>query len=428
MARQIAKTIAHYSPELRSWLDGLKDTRRRNVGYSVGEVTMAGIALFVLMQGSRNEMNLSRSSPAFVEGYRRVFGAGLPSMDVVEDLFRKLGTGGIEKVKLMMVRALMDKKVFSRHKVPGGGIVVAVDGTGISTYDHDPGGTTSRTYKSGRTCYFHYVLEAKIVTSSGLSISIATVWVENVGKDHDKQDCEQKAFVRLAAKLKESFPRLRICIAADGLYPNATFFGICRANRWDYIVTLRDGSLSSVWEELGLRPKDPQQTREILARVRQTRTYRWVTAIDYGVHSLNWVECVEQTVMKDGKVRKCRFVHVTNLPLDRKTAPQVSGAGRLRWKIENEGFRAQKHEGYNLGHKFSRVSFNATKNYYQCLQIAHMINQLAIHSTTIQEEINRPGKLTIKHLWKLMLQALNTAGHDHQDLRPDPGRCQIRLA
>jgi hypothetical protein len=390
---------------------------------------MAGIALFILKQGSRNEMNLCREDPAFVESYAQIFGAELPHMDTVEDLFRKLGTDGLEDIKAMMVRELLRKKVFGDHKAPGGGIIVAVDGTGVATYDQDPGGSTSKTYKSGKISYFHYVLEAKIVTSSGLSISIATVWVENVGKDYDKQDCEHKAFVRLAAKLKKSFPRLRICIGADGLYPNATFFGICRKNGWDFIVTLKDGNLPSVWEELNLRPKDPLQTHEIQEKIKLKRTYKWATHIDYADHSLNWVECEEQTTDKDGDQRKCRFVHVTNLPLDRKTAPQVSNAGRLRWKIENEGFKAQKHEGYNLGHKFSRVSFEAMKNYYQCLQIAHMINQLAIHSTTIQEELDKPGKLTIKHLWKLLLQTFSAVGESKKDLRWDPGqRCQIRLA
>jgi len=41
----------------------------------------------------------------------------------------------------------------------------------------------------------------------------------------------------------------------------------------------------------------------------------------------------------------------------------VSQTGRLRQKIENEGFNDQKNQGYALEHKFSRVSFPAMKNY-----------------------------------------------------------------
>ena len=58
---------------------------------------------------------------------------------------------------------------------------------------------------------------------------MAAATIENPA-DYDKQECEQKAFKRLAERLKSFFPRLRICIHADGLYPNAPFFEICQAN------------------------------------------------------------------------------------------------------------------------------------------------------------------------------------------------------
>ena len=40
----------------------------------------------------------------------------------------------------------------------------------------------------------------------------------NQSEEKIKQDCESKAFVRLAKKIKESFLRLPIIITADGLY------------------------------------------------------------------------------------------------------------------------------------------------------------------------------------------------------------------
>lgn len=430
LTRQIVMVMRQHFPDLLTWLDGLKDTRKANVSYSVGEVSMAGIALFILKEGSRNAMNLDRSDDAFGENYEKVFGARLPHMDVVEDLFRRLGTDGLEHVKNLMVDSLLRKKVFREHLAPGGGLVVAVDGTGVATYGADPGGgRTSKTYKSGKTRHFDYVLEAKIVTANGLSISVGTAWIENVGEDYDKQDREQKAFVRLAAKLKGLFPRMRMCIAADGLYPNATFFGICQKNRWDYIVTLKEGNLASVWEELGLRPKDTRDTREVCAKLRLKQTYKWVNAIEYGKYSLNWVECVEELTNKDATVSTGRSVHVTNLPLDRDAAVKVSKAGRLRWRIENEGFNDQKNGGYNLGHKFSRVSFNAIKNYYQRLQIAHIINQLAMHTTAVAEGLKQSPTLTHRHVWKKLLQYLATATDSREEIHQgNERRRQVRMA
>ena len=64
------------------------------------------------------------------------------------------------------------------------------------------------------------------------------------------------------------------------------------------------------------------------------------------------------------------------MSLKPKNVVQTADSGRLRWKIENEGFNSQKNLGYELGHKYSRISFPAMQNYYQLLQIAHLINQL----------------------------------------------------
>jgi hypothetical protein len=52
------------------------------------------------------------------------------------------------------------------------------------------------------TCY-HYVLEAKLVTRNGLCLSLASEWIENPEGNYRKQDCERKAFLRLASKLKK---------------------------------------------------------------------------------------------------------------------------------------------------------------------------------------------------------------------------------
>ncbi len=75
--------------------------------------------------------------------------------------------------------------------------------------------------------------------------------------------------------------------------------------------------------------------------------------------------------------------------------------GRLRWKIENEGFNTQKNLGYNLKHKYSRVSWLAAKNYYQCLQIGHLLNQLLELSSNFKAFLK--NKITIKCLWKCMI-------------------------
>ena len=94
-------------------------------------------------------------------------------------------------------------------------------------------------------------------------------------------------------------------------------------------------------------------------------------------HTLQYLKCTE-TINKEktNKILTTNFVRVTNLPTDKSTVKNLSKAGRLRWKIENEGFNEEKNNGYAMQHLYSRTSFNAQQNYYQSMPIAHLINQL----------------------------------------------------
>ena len=85
--------------------------------------------------------------------------------------------------------------------------------------------TINKGTKDEKTYYYHNVLEAKIVLGDNLIVSIATEFIENEKKDVKKQDCERKAFKRLAAKIKKDYPRLPICILGDSLYECIIRFG-----------------------------------------------------------------------------------------------------------------------------------------------------------------------------------------------------------
>ena len=67
--------------------------------------------------------------------------------------------------------------------------------------------------------------------------------------DTKKQDCETKAFKRLAERLKVEFPRLPIMVLLDGLYPNGPIIEVCRKMHWDFMIVLKDKSFPSVWGE-----------------------------------------------------------------------------------------------------------------------------------------------------------------------------------
>ncbi len=83
--------------------------------------------------------------------------------------------------------------------------------------------------------------------------------------------------------------------------------------------------------------------------------------------------------------------------MDTYSILELTESGRLRWKIENEGFDVQKHHGYGLGHQFSRCSMLAMNNYYQLMQIAHLMNQVFELDSLLAEV--RESKESLAHIW-----------------------------
>jgi len=259
--------------------------------------------------------------------------------------------------------------------------------------------------KSKKVIYEHHVLEAKLITSNGFSISIASEWIENPEGDFKKQDCELKASKRLAQKLKTDFSRLPICLVVDGIYPNEPFFELCQQKHWEFITVFKDDTLDSVQEEVKVLKKlNEEQQRSWRCQQGQTTIQsdcKWINGIEYRGFKLNWIELSETVTDSKGKSKTTRFVFLSSQTITYHNCLEVMEVGRRRWKIENQGFNCQKNLGYELQHQYSRVSLLAAKNYYQCLQIAHMINQLLEFSQFMQKKLDQ-WKTSLQHLWKTL--------------------------
>ena len=399
VVQKIFKTIAHFFPDLFDEMRKFEDYRKKS-DYELAELIMACVAMFIFKEGSRNAFNNDRQEGQFKKNYERVFKLRLPHMDTVDKVMRQLAENELEELKIKIIRILLEKKVLHKFRFEKKW-TIAVDATGVVSFDkRHCEHCLHKTSKKGKTTYFHNVLEAKLVFTNGFSISLGTEWVENPS-EYDKQDCELKAFKRLAVKLKKWFPRLPICILADSLYPSQPFFDICKDNRWNFVVTLKEGTLPSFWGEalslLEISKKNNRTERLIDRNESINRDYAWVNEIDYHGHLLNWVKCLEQVEkISRYEVNSCQFVHITNLPVTYVNVAKINQTVRLRCKIENEGFNTQKNHGYNLKHKYSRNNQNASKNYYSCLQIGHLINQLVELSNDFKELFTN-SKMTVCH-------------------------------
>lgn len=343
----------------------------------LGTLYYKGIAGIESMQSMNYEFNQETTAKNLSRYMGEKEREYLPHAVTVNEYLERLEPEELQKVQQKQVYGLIRSKAFYDAMFQKKWLVI-VDGT--QTYSGSRKLNDScleRRYNKGtaeeRANYHCDVLEAKIVLGENLIVSIGSEFIENNGEDAErqkamgeeerKQDCETKAFKRLAGKLKKAYPRLGIILLADSLYASEPVMDICQGNGWGYIIRYKTGSIPSITEEYGNIPEKGH-----------TGQAEFVNDIDYNGKKVNMLRYWEEKVEK-GKTVRIEFQWLTSIRLSEKNAGKAAQAGRKRWKIENEGFNRQKNWQGDITHACSWDA-RAMKNHYLMVQISDMIKQL----------------------------------------------------
>lgn len=389
--------------------------------YPIEYMIFIGIILFLLKIGTRRQLMYKLYNKKFIKNLNKYLSINLQDLlhnDTLEYFSRKLAPDNLELLLGEMIQRLLRMKKLTDYRLFDSYYLVALDGTGNLTFKHDHcDRCLVRKTKSGDLRYYHSVLEAKLITENGLAFSLGTEFIENEKRikkelnDKEKQDCELNASKRLLEKLKKKSPQLNICILGDGLYANQQMMKICKDNTWKYIITFKEGCIPNVYKEFeSLKRFHKGNTKEISTK-KVEQKFQWINDIDHEGHKVNIVECKEM----DKKTNKVTtFCYITNFEITKNNVDTlVNKGGRLRWKIENEGFNMQKNGGYNLEHQYSSNE-TAIKNYYLFMQVAHIINQLVEKSNLIKKHLESFG--AIKNLSERLIDELNYLDIDFNEI------------
>ena len=364
-------------------LRALPDRRDREAcDYSNAQLAWTAILMYAARLESRRQIKYQLGTEpvrARLQGLCDGEAAlAVPHGDTVDDYLAAVDPAATQAVPQAMVRSLLEARRLEPFRLLDRYYLVTVDLTGQMFLGDTPSafteGCLTQTTEDGRTLYYRPVCEAKLVTHNGLALSIGSEFVENPpGLDpaKDTQNSELPAAACLFQKVKQAFPGFAFCALLDSRYANDTGFAMCRENDWRFIITLKEGSLPSVWKEFEtLRTQVPENRRRVTVND-LTYEYAWVNGIPYGDYSRNVLEC--RFTDSDGDHR---FVWVTDLEVTAKTChPLAQEGGRIRWKTENEGFRTQKHAGFAMEHAYAKRP-TAAKNFYLLLQVAHILSQM----------------------------------------------------
>ena len=360
--------------------------------------------MFLLRLGSKRDIKYKLSTEDFLKNLctiTNIYDDKTAHHDTLEYFCQRLEPEQLYKVRHKMVDRLIRTKCLNKFRLLEEYFMIAIDGTGHLVFKerHCPHCLT-KTKDDKILYYYHNVLEAKLVTGSGLAISVETEFILN-SDGASKQDCELNAFYRMAKRLKRRFPQLKICLLLDSLYAAAPVMDILKEYGWKYITTFKKGSMPERYEEFTkLKNLCPENEIEI-ANDKLSQKYGWVNDID---HKGNFFDVLE--LYESSKKKQTRFVWLTNFKIGKNNITKIARGGRLRRKIENEGFNVQKNRGFNLEHPYSQNEI-AMKNFYLLLQIAYIISQLMEKGSLLKDKILK-GFGSVTKLFKQLLEDLRT--------------------
>ena len=304
LIRVLLVTVQHFFSGFQQLFQNVCDPRHPAlITYPLPAVLTTGVLVFLLRLGARRQVDLMlRHNEPSSAKFHALFGIETcPHGDTLDETYRRLSVAEVQAVVTGSVETLIRRQVLYPYRLRGRYFLVVIDGTGVLTFSkrHCPHCLTVT--HNGHTTYYHPLLEAKLVTCAGFVFSLLTEFIENPGEYPTKQDCELKAFYRLADRLKQRFPRLPICLLLDGLFAGGPTFSICEKYGWKYIITLQEDALRSVQEQfsglldtfpenhLRFRPPDQYKTAQ---------DFDWVNDIEYvdsenNAHTVSVIRCLE---------------------------------------------------------------------------------------------------------------------------------------
>ena len=318
MLNEVVSIIRKYFPELINKFNNLTDLRNQSyVTYQMKVIFMVRLLGLMCEIKSMHEMTNELNTEEAIENIAKICGLQLeeiPHCDTINNVFEQVKVEEIEEIRKYIITRLIRGKIIKKFLVRDRYYHIIVDGTGLATSRKKYNNNClvkNKTDKNGKKYqeYSTYVLEAKLVVGD-MVFSIGSEFVENKNstkfiikkiktykKTQDikynrkkenkrnlsyakyKQDCETKAFKRLAEKIKKEYPRLPILISGDALYANKTVLEICQKNKWKYLIRFKEGAIPTLYAEFNKIVKENNESKK--------NGYEFVTEIDYNDYKIN---------------------------------------------------------------------------------------------------------------------------------------------
>lgn len=395
----------HFFHTLKEWLLEMEDPRHQSyITYTQADLGFMAILKNICGQYTMRQMDENFNEETCIDTLKIMSGnknlEEMPHYDTLNYYLEKLSPECLSVLRKKMITSLIRGKQFNRNRLLGKYWRVILDGTGLFCFKErhcDNCLCTVRTGEDGKKTrlYYHKVLEAKIVLSDDIVVSIGTEFIENEKEDVSKQDCELNAAKRLLRKIKKDYKRLPVIIQGDALYASESIMKLCKRDyKWEYIFTQKS-TRQKLLDECFEWVKTADNTDYLEGICKEKGKGFFANHLERDAGKTETMNVFEYEYIKEenGKKSETRFQWITSLELTKSNLEEMILTGRGRWKIENEGFNNQKNGIYRIEHLNSKNT-NAMKNHYLLTQISDILMQLYLAWNPYIRKMNQTIKNT----------------------------------
>lgn len=393
----VISILKQYFPALTTMFERLTDIRNQSyVKYSMTVIFITRLLGLLCGKTSMRSLTETMNTDICIKNISKILEIDLdeiPHYDTINDVFEQVNSEELRRIQKYMVNKLIRSKMFEKYRLMNKYYQIVVDGTHLVTFkERHCKHCLKRVHNRGSTDeyveHYHYVLEAKLVVGD-IVISLDTEFVENENDNVTKQDCELKAFYRMAKRIKKDYPKMSIIISGDALYGKYKVIEICKTNGWEYIIRLKDNLPALVEEVDGIEKSECNEKK-----------IKYWNELEYGLAKKEKTANVLK-YYEINNTKTTEFMWITSFEITERNKEQLVYFGRQRWKIENEGFNMQKTGTFNIEHMYSK-NYNAMKVHYFLIQFAHTIRQLLEKGIKYVAET----KMSIKEVSAALTQTL----------------------
>ena len=383
---------------------GQIDDRRQSakVDFSLHDCLMSGYAMMFFQDPSLLTFQQRLQDGIQKNNLATIFNvSGVPKETQMRHVLDAIAASELDPIFADFLHRLQRGKHLVNYQFLNNSYLVSIDGSEYFSSEKINCPHCLVTQSKGKQRYHHQILQSVIVHPDMRQVlPLAPESISN-RDGSKKQDCERNAAKRLIAKIRATYPKLKITVTADGLYSNQPFIDELKKAKMSFILVAKPTDHKVLFEWVNeLIQLDGGGRLELVDEKGRRHCYQWVNQVPLnGTKDADLVNFFQyQLVASSGKTTY-KNSWVTDIDVNGNNVLSLVKGGRARWKIENETFNTLKNQGYHLEHNFGHGQHNLSMIFFVLNLLAFYVHQILELTDRLYHKVRYTKFTSRKEYW-----------------------------